>query len=306
MTDRRIDHEESEDSFFVSMTDIMVGLLFIFIILLVYFVLQVRIEQESVLRYEEEYGPEQTQRNQLDTYRVAVSRQRVLILEGLQSFFEGEGFTDVTIDRNNGVLRFPEGVLFGSGEYDFALGTRTAMAVRTLANAFAEVLPCSVLDAQGRRYRGKAECRTGHTPYPNPNNAFVESIFIEGHTDIVPVGAAGLRGDPKLTTNLKLSTRRATNTYEKVISHKPEINSFYGLASVSRTAEGYDVEEVLAVSGYADQRPIADNATEAGKRANRRIDVRIVMYRPYNFGELEILKDKLSEVLVETEADDLG
>ena len=45
-------HGESEESFFVSMTDIMVGLLFIFIILVVYFVLQVRIENEKLIRIE--------------------------------------------------------------------------------------------------------------------------------------------------------------------------------------------------------------------------------------------------------------
>ena len=306
MAVNRTGHDESEESFFVSMTDIMVGLLFIFIILVVYFVLQVRIETQKVRIYEEQYGPEQSQRSQLDMYRIAVTKQQNIILEGLQSFFESEGFTNVTIDRNNGVLRFPDGVLFGSGEYDFDDGTQTALAVTTLANAFAEVLPCSVLDAKGNRFRSKADCRLGHTSFPNENNAFVESIYIEGHTDSIPVGSMGLRGDAKLTTNLKLSTRRATNTYEKVILQRPEVESFYGLASVSEYSSNSEVKPALAVSGYGEQRPIADNTIPEGRRANRRIDVRIVMYRPYNFGDLEILRGRLSEMTTRKAADDLG
>jgi hypothetical protein len=39
---RRSRHEEEEESYFVSMADMMVGLLFIFIILLLYFALQSR------------------------------------------------------------------------------------------------------------------------------------------------------------------------------------------------------------------------------------------------------------------------
>ena len=306
MAVNRTGHDESEESFFVSMTDIMVGLLFIFIILVVYFVLQVRIETQKVRFYEDEYGPEQSQRSQLDMYRIAVSKQQNIILEGLQSFFESEGFTDVTIDRNSGVLRFPDGVLFGSGEYDFEDGTQTAEAVTTLANAFAEVLPCSVLDAKGNRFRSKADCRLGHTSFPNPNNAFVESIYIEGHTDSIPVGSMGLRGDAKLSTNLKLSTRRATNTYEKVIGQRPEIESFYGLASISNPSSGSEVEPALAVSGYGEQRPIADNTTSEGRRANRRIDVRIVMYQPYDFEDLEVLRDRLTNVVDKRDGDDLG
>ena len=116
----------------------------------------------------------------------------------------------------------------------------------------------------------------------------------------------GLRGDAKLSTNLKLSTRRATNTYEKVTRQRPEIESFYGLVSISNPSSGSEVEPTLAVSGYGAQRPIADNTTSEGRRANRRIDVRIVMYRPYNFDDLEILRGRLSEMTTGKAADDLG
>ena len=294
-------HVESEDSFFVSMTDIMIGLLFVFIILLVYFVLQVRIEKVNVRTLEEETGIEVTQRTQLDVYRTKVSKQQAEILEGLQGFFEGEGFTGVTVDTTRGVLRFPDGVLFGSGEYRFADGSRTADAVSTLANAFAEVLPCSVLDSEGNRFRSKKDCRRGYAEFPNIHNAFVESIYIEGHTDSIRVGSQGLAGDPRLSTNLKLSTRRAANTYEAVIKQRPEIESFYGLTLVENVNLGSAVEPALAVSGYGKQRPIADNNSFDGQQANRRIDIRIVMYRPYDFGGYRFLIENLTDAVYDFE-----
>lgn len=39
-------------------------------------------------------------------------------------------------------------------------------------------------------------------------------------------------------------------------------------------------EQIFSVSGYADTRPIADNATDAGRRDNRRIDMRFSMTPP--------------------------
>ena len=39
-------------------------------------------------------------------------------------------------------------------------------------------------------------------------------------------------------------------------------------------------EIIFSVSGYADTRPIAENSTEAGRRDNRRIDMRFSMAPP--------------------------
>src|SRR5438552_5612435 len=78
------------------------------------------------------------------------------------------------------------------------------------------------------------------TKYPQTD------LIIEGHTDN--------RG--KKVTNQKLSIGRA----EAVISFL----SSQGVAS-SR----------MAGRGYADERPVADNATDAGRKKNRRVEVQI-------------------------------
>ncbi len=79
-----------------------------------------------------------------------------------------------------------------------------------------------------------------------------KQIRIEGHTDNVPIGVK-LRD--KFPTNWELSTGRATNVVRYFIEH----------GGVNR--------ENLEAVGYADTRPVADNETEEGRTANRRIEI---------------------------------
>lgn len=82
-----------------------------------------------------------------------------------------------------------------------------------------------------------------------------KQIRIEGHTDNVPIGVK-LR--EKFPTNWELSTARATSVVRYLIE------------------EGGVDRAMLAAGGYADTQPLESNETEAGKTANRRIE--IVLY----------------------------
>ncbi len=76
-------------------------------------------------------------------------------------------------------------------------------------------------------------------------------IKVEGHTDNVP-----LRRGAAFASNWELSAARA--------------------AAVVRIFEQEGVESArLAAVGYADQRPIADNATDEGRARNRRVSIRL-------------------------------
>ncbi len=80
-------------------------------------------------------------------------------------------------------------------------------------------------------------------------------IRIEGHTDNVPISP---RLRKKFPTNWELSTARATSVVRYLVE------------------EGGVDRLVLEADGHADTRPVEPNDTEAGKAANRRID--IVLY----------------------------
>ena len=78
----------------------------------------------------------------------------------------------------------------------------------------------------------------------NPDLLYADFV-IEGHTD--DVGAAGL--------NKSLSKRRA-------------------MAVVRALQNDFDVDtDNIAVEGHGESKPIADNATEAGRAENRRVTV---------------------------------
>ena len=83
---------------------------------------------------------------------------------------------------------------------------------------------------------------TSISHYSNP-------IRIEGHTDNVPVSS------PAFPSNWELSTARANS----IVHYLIDKHGFKG--------------DKLSVIGYAEFRPIADNATEEGRRLNRRVDI---------------------------------
>jgi chemotaxis protein MotB len=80
------------------------------------------------------------------------------------------------------------------------------------------------------------------TQYNNP-------LRLEGHTDNMPISTA------QFPSNWELSTSRATN----------------GLKYLLRN---FDVDaNKISATGYAEFRPIADNATSEGRARNRRVDL---------------------------------
>jgi flagellar motor protein MotB len=136
-------HEEGE-SYFISMTDLMVGLVLIFIILLAYFALNLQARTAEL---------------------TGANQARAEILRDLEKALEEKGL-EVSIDIETGVLRLPDDVLFESGQ--FRLTSRGQAAVQKVADAMATILPC---------YTDGVRCDGERSPYR------IDAIFVEGHTD---------------------------------------------------------------------------------------------------------------------------
>lgn len=80
------------------------------------------------------------------------------------------------------------------------------------------------------------------TQYNNP-------LRLEGHTDNVPISTS------QFASNWELSTARATNGLKYLLKN-------------------FDVDpNKISATGYAEFRPIADNATVEGRARNRRVDL---------------------------------
>lgn len=88
-------------------------------------------------------------------------------------------------------------------------------------------------------------------------------IIVEGHTDNTPIS------NPQFPSNWELSGVRASSVVRLFIDN--------GVAPGRLTA-----------TGYADQRPVADNATPDGRQRNRRVAITIESQNPDNPVEVSV------------------
>ena len=208
--------EPAPDNFTVSISDLMSGLLAIFILVLSYFILNfnqatARLTQNDITRAE--------------------------LLHFIQDELEREGIR-VSVDDRHGILRISEGVLFDVGLAD--VKPQGQIVISKLSGVLERALAAE-------QFAGR-----------------VETIFIEGHTDNVPI-SNGI-----FPSNWELSTKRAINTWLAMSGANPKLPTLLNDRG----------EIIFSVSGYADTRPIADNSTETGRSDNRRIDIRFSMAPP--------------------------
>ncbi|WP_171900759.1 OmpA family protein [Stappia indica] len=241
----------------------MVGILFIFIIMLMIFALNFRTQtdetkqlaaeaeqltaeqKEQLLRADELAQQIADLRNQISQEIGELNKAdqaRNLLLEAIEERLDQVGLS-VTIDKNTGVLRLTEEAIRFAPE-ESGLDSRAQQNVFAVARVLRDILPAYAACPDGRA------C-------PGSSGYVVETVFIEGHTD--KTGSDNL--------NWKLSTERAVNTYRRMVDDFPELR---GLLN----SQG---KEILSVSGYAYTRPVIEQDDAEGYRKNRRIDLRFVM-----------------------------
>ncbi|ALA18585.1 MULTISPECIES: OmpA family protein [unclassified Chelatococcus] len=267
--DKDNSHTEEDENYFVSMTDMMVGILFIFIIMLMVFALNFRqLTDETVLLTAEQQ--EQLNRANELAEQIAELRRQIAneitelnkadqarneLLEAIKAKLDVVGLK-VTIDKDTGVLRLAEDAIRFAPESS-RLDAEAQRNVDAVAKVLLDVLP------------DYTACPGGMTC--NPSTGYVvETVFIEGHTD--KTGSDSL--------NWQLSTERAVNTYRRIV------DNFRGLRALVNS-QG---REILSVSGYAYTRPAIEQDDAEGYRINRRIDLRFVMEADR--------RERLSEVLI--------
>jgi len=178
IADESYEHAVEEENYFVSMTDMMVGMIFIFIILLMYYVLQF---STTISRFED------------------VNDARAKIAIELKDQLEKRGVA-VTIEENSSVLRLKDNVLFDSGRSD--IKDEGGPKVVALAQSLRAVLPCYTDSAPGAPQASRPVC--------SPSAHRIESLFIEGHTDTDGFKGLGM------ADNLDLSAKRAANVYRRL------------------------------------------------------------------------------------------
>ncbi len=260
----------SEDNYLASVSDLMVGLLFIFAIILMAYALNYRLaadenqEQAQQQQRQQALLVAETLAQQQEKQRLILEKQhleqvverltnnetvRRVLLKEIQDLLKKRGLT-VFIDETQGVLRLPESLLFDSGKADFRLEGRRA--IERLAMVLLEILPCYSASSQTNTH-----CSSGQ-------EARLEAVLIEGHTDRTPIHNADFKD------NWNLASARALNTYQTLIAYAPQLDEL----------KNTQQQALLSVSAYEARRPVelSDDLTE--QRKNRRIDLRFLMASP--------------------------
>ncbi len=275
----RADDEEKKDVF-APVADLMVGVVFIFIVMVMALSLVMMDDAVPRQTYDQvvrELAETKAERDALKqraeqlvdfvTYlktqgvvplldRLAeADATRAKILQMLKDRLAMAGI-QVEADFRSGVLRLPTGNLFESGQSDPTPFGKEV--IRVLGVTLADTVPC-FLPGQDRQ----AGC-----PPLSPGSV-LNAVYVEGHTDSATFhgGANGLRD------NWDLSAARAIAAYRIVRESDSRISNL-------KNAEG---KSLLGVSGYADTRPVAEGLTEKQRleknvmESDRRIEIRLIM-----------------------------
>jgi flagellar motor protein MotB len=283
--------EEAGEGYFASISDLMVGVLFVFLLMLTIFALNyrddsaqladliIRAEQAeraaAAAKIEAQQQAEEARQRTAEANRLraqnealrlrlaeaatALERElqdreqvRAVLLQRLANGLDAAGIRFV-LDQQSGVLHLSDEVPFAIGRSDLT-DPRARHTVQVLAEVLAATLPCF---AQGAE---RHDCGPGDVP-------ILEAVLVEGHTD--------RQAYPSLTAaqsqqeNDRLSTARALTVFAELRQQKPVLDDLRNTAS----------QPLLGVSGYGERRPLPDATTlaEADFKRNRRIDLRFVL-----------------------------
>lgn len=277
-------------NYFASMTDLLVGVLFILIIMVAYLAFQINTEERVPRSLFEQVKKEKdalvSEVQALNAEVASLKEEIERLREMLRSMREAKPLEnymaqgqakrdqivqdtvetlkalniDARIGRANNVVTISGANLFASGRSNLDSLPGAIERVEKLAEVLSQRIRCHAFspDVDPSELR---QC--------NPDFLFLEAVFIEGHTDNARV--LGRLADGS-RNNLELSAKRATNTYEQLVAHAPELKTYTNPSS----------EQALSVAAYGEQRPMVPNLSEEQREMNRRIDIRFDMFVPKN------------------------
>lgn len=210
-------HNHDDGHYWISISDLMTSLLFIFIIILAY----------TIYSFTEKS----------DIFEESFNARSELLVE-LQKTLKEKNI-NVDIDPKNGNMRIKSDTFFDVGSAD--LNLQGNIAIVTIAQDIKQKM-------QHKKYKQA-----------------IDTIFIEGHTDNIPIHATTGRR----WTNMELSAQRAINTY-LAMDNGANIKEMMNR----------DGRYLFSYSGYAESRPISDNNSEQGRAQNRRIELFFALTSP--------------------------
>jgi flagellar motor protein MotB len=232
-----------ENPYWISFSDLTSALLLIFILVVIALLIelsQVRTQLATEIHSLQKAG--NVRREMLHEIRDRLREQNI----------------HVTIAENDAVLRIPEEALsFEVNEY--------ALSEETAAFDKLYIIGQILYDAL-----------TAYTPDGESRMEYLDTIFIEGHTDSRPT--------TREQGNWGLSAFRAIEIWKFWNSTLQTERKFQELTNSEE-------QKLFSISGYAASRRVVEEAsTEAEHRQNRRIDIRITLRKPKAYDLQQMLE----------------
>lgn len=291
MSSRVRTHEDESEGYFASISDLMVGILFIFLLMLTVFALNFADEDKDAelrrLRVELDRTTVERDRAievrdqarvrlaaldaaltrlvarvgaieaELDTAGERLRNARAELLRQLQASLAGRG-VNVEVSAQQDVLRLPSEELFALGASTFT--SRGQERVTAVLDELGRLLPCYAVHGDA----APANC-------PDNASPIFETVLIEGHTDAVPAD------------NWRLSTDRARAVLDLIQRQHASLGAL-------RNATG---QPMLGLAGYGDSRLLAGMSGTDPR--NRRIELRFLL-SPAPEQEAQAIRTELAAV----------
>jgi flagellar motor protein MotB len=247
--------ESEGEGYFASVSDLMVGVLFVFLLMLTILALNFRDDSAKLKALEDANFVLRTKLSEAakELKKELSDREaaRAGLLQRLATKLQDSGIK-FTLDQASGVLRLSDSVPFATGRSDLTDETRRTLMV--LGRVLGEVLPCFATGME------RHECHTDDVP-------ILETVLVEGHTDSQPY--PNLSAQQSEQENDRLSAERALTVFTELRQRQPSLDEL-------RNPSG---QPLLGISGYGQRRPLppSDGTQEAELTRNRRIDMRFVL-----------------------------
>jgi len=257
---RQKPNANEENPFVLSFSDLMAGLLAIFILALIVTMLELQKRKEELLREQNKIKITLVELvgslQEIQTIQTSISsaldgvsqRERSLtaMLEGIQHDLKERG-VEVIVAENGSVLRIPEqGLSFDLGKYDIppAFEANTTAIGQALSHALEQEI----------------------------NRRMLDTVFIEGHTDAVQ--------NSREMGNWGLSTYRAISLWNFWTLKPGELSGMKDLHNLPTNPEQRP-RPLVSVSGYAETRsthaPEIAATMKPDRAEDRRIDIRFTL-----------------------------
>ncbi len=208
LTRRKVNEDNVSDDghYYISISDLMTSLLFIFILILSYVML-------SFVKKEDELSQKISKIKQNVKYRGE-------LLQSLQKELKDENIS-VKIDKENGNMRLKSDVLFKQGSATISMKGKQKIG---------EIAQLLIVNMVKLKYK-----------------MAIDTIFIEGHTDGVPIRVSNKCRSQ--WSNKELSSQRAINTYSQMsLATNNKINDLRNKKD----------KPLFSYSGYADSRQLCN------------------------------------------------